>query len=63
MTRVHAFTCLIFLYPLLSKLLIWICAKTISVVWSKVQGAIRSGDYMLYSIGEKAERGIAVVVH
>jgi len=33
-------------------------------VWSKEQGVIRSGDYTLYySRGEKAERGIAVVVH
>jgi hypothetical protein len=33
-------------------------------VWSKEQGVIRSGDYTLYySGGEKAERGVAVVVH
>lgn len=32
-------------------------------MWSKEQGAIRSGDYTVYySRGEKAERGIAVVV-
>jgi hypothetical protein len=36
----------------------------VSEIWWKGQGEIRSGDYIVYySGGDRAERGVAIVVH
>ena len=35
----------------------------VSEVCWKGQGEIRSGDYKVYSGGERAEKGVAIVVH